>query len=59
MFGSIWRYLKDPVNFAVISAIAGGSGAVFVYFHSTSEAKSPLSRNRSTPIAAAWPSAEM
>ncbi len=41
MLGSIWRFLKDPVNFVVISAIAGGAWAVFVYFHPTPEAKSP------------------
>jgi hypothetical protein len=39
MLGRIWQFLKDPVNFAVIAAIAGGAWAVFVYFHPAPEAK--------------------
>jgi hypothetical protein len=41
MLGRIWQFVKDPVNFAVIAAIAGGAWAVFVYFHTTPDAKSP------------------
>jgi hypothetical protein len=59
MLGSIRRFLKDPVNFVVISAIAGGAGAVFLYFHPTPEAKSPPVHKQIDADAAAWPSAEM
>jgi hypothetical protein len=41
MLGRIWQFVKDPLNFAVIAAIAGGPWAVFVYFHPAPEAKSP------------------
>ena len=44
MLGSIWQFLKDPANLAVlgpigagIAAIAGGAWAVFTYFAKKSE----------------------
>ncbi len=40
MLGRIWQFVEDPVNFAVLAAIAGGAWAVFVYFHPAPEAKS-------------------
>jgi hypothetical protein len=39
MLGRIWQFVRDPVNFAVLAAIAGGGWAVFVYFHQAPEAK--------------------
>ncbi len=41
MPGRIWQFVRDPVNFAVLVAIAGGAWAVLVYFHPAPEAKSP------------------
>jgi hypothetical protein len=46
MFGGIWRFLKDPVNFAVIAAIAGGAWALFVHFYPTPEAKPSPVQNK-------------
>ena len=41
MLGRIWQFVKDPLNFAVLAAIAGGAWVVFVYLHPAPEAKSP------------------
>jgi hypothetical protein len=41
MLGSIWRFLKEPANLAVLTAIGAGAWAVFVYFHPAPEAKPP------------------
>jgi hypothetical protein len=43
VLGSIWQFLKDPVNLAVITAIAGGAWAVFTFFAKKSEKGSPMS----------------
>jgi threonine/homoserine efflux transporter RhtA len=44
MLGSVWQFLKDPANLAVlgsigagIAAIAGGAWAVFTFFAKKSE----------------------
>jgi hypothetical protein len=46
MLGRIWQFVKDPLNFAVIAAIAGGAWAVFVFFHPTPEAKPAPPQNK-------------
>jgi hypothetical protein len=37
MLGTIWQFLKDHDNLAVIVAIAGGAWAVFTLFANKSE----------------------
>ena len=52
MLGSIWQFLKDPANLAVlgsigagIAAIAGGAWAVFTFFARKSD-KGPFGAER-------------
>jgi hypothetical protein len=37
MLGTIWQFLKDHDNLAVIVALAGGAWAVFTFFAKKSE----------------------
>ncbi len=46
MLGRIWQFVKDPLNFAVLAAIAGGAWAVFLYFHPAPDTKPPSSEKQ-------------
>jgi hypothetical protein len=46
MIGGIWRFLKEPANLTVLTAIGAGAWAAFVYFHPAPETKPPPIHNQ-------------